>query len=63
MTSPIKILIYGYGNPGRQDDGLGNEFIKRMEKWVRSEELTEKAMENLGKALKYIQERIRQKKL
>ena len=41
MTTPIKILIYGYGNSGRQDDGLGHEFIKRMEKWVRSEELTD----------------------
>lgn len=29
-----KILIYGYGNPGRQDDGLGNAFVERMESWV-----------------------------
>lgn len=30
----MKILIYGYGNPGRQDDGLGNEFVNIIEKWV-----------------------------
>ena len=41
MTSPIKILIYGYGNSGRQDDGLGIEFIKCLEKWVRSVGLTD----------------------
>lgn len=32
-----KILLYGYGNPGRQDDGLGNEFIERIEKWISKE--------------------------
>ncbi|MDD3687351.1 MAG: hydrogenase maturation protease [Bacteroidales bacterium] len=31
------ILIYGYGNPGRQDDGLGNEFVEIMEKWIADE--------------------------
>jgi len=30
----MKILIYAYGNPGRQDDGLGNAFIERMEEWA-----------------------------
>jgi hydrogenase maturation protease len=30
----FKILIYGYGNPGRQDDGLGNELVKQLEEWV-----------------------------
>jgi len=63
MTTPIEILIYGYGNSGRQDDGLGNEFIKRMEKWVRSEELTEDSRLNLEKALTFIQEKLRQKEL
>lgn len=28
------MLIYGYGNPGRQDDGLGNEFVELVEKWI-----------------------------
>jgi len=38
-----KILIYGYGNPGRQDDGLGNMFVELTEKWAKEEGLT-----NLG---------------
>ena len=29
----MKILIYGYGNPGRQDDALGNELIEKLETW------------------------------
>jgi hydrogenase maturation protease len=31
MIDPKKILIYGYGNPGRQDDGLGYAFVKLLE--------------------------------
>jgi hydrogenase maturation protease len=27
------LLIYGIGNPGRQDDGLGLEFVAEIEKW------------------------------
>ena len=30
----MRIMIYGYGNPGRMDDGLGNAMVNRMEKWV-----------------------------
>jgi hydrogenase maturation protease len=26
-------LIYGYGNPGREDDGLGVAFADRMQEW------------------------------
>ncbi|MCD4745021.1 MAG: hypothetical protein K8R58_01840 [Bacteroidales bacterium] len=33
----MKILLYGYGNPGRQDDGLGNEFVNRMQEWINKE--------------------------
>ena len=40
MDNALKILIYGYGNPGRQDDGLGNELVNRMEKWAHSKGLT-----------------------
>ena len=29
-----KILIYGYGNPGRQDDCLANDLVDRMQEWV-----------------------------
>ena len=35
----MKILIYGYGNPGRQDDGLGNAFVDRLKQWVAIEGL------------------------
>jgi hydrogenase maturation protease len=35
----LKILIYGYGNPGRQDDGLGNAFVNRVREWVAIEGL------------------------
>ena len=35
----MKILIYGYGNPGRQDDGLGNAFTNRIREWVAIEGL------------------------
>ena len=35
----MKILIYGYGNPGRQDDGLGNAFTNRIQEWVAIEGL------------------------
>ena len=27
----MKILIVGYGNPGRQDDGLGAGFVEAVE--------------------------------
>ncbi len=35
----MKILIYGYGNPGRQDDGLGNLFVDEAQKWAKAEGL------------------------
>jgi hydrogenase maturation protease len=28
---PFRVLVYGYGNPGRQDDGLGPALIGRLE--------------------------------
>ncbi|HPB25672.1 MAG TPA: hydrogenase maturation protease [Bacteroidales bacterium] len=34
-----KILIYGYGNPGRQDDGLGERFINLMDQWIAEEKI------------------------
>jgi hydrogenase maturation protease len=27
----FRVLVYGYGNPGRQDDGLGAALIRRLE--------------------------------
>jgi len=29
----VKILFYGYGNPSRQDDGLGIKFCESLERW------------------------------
>jgi hydrogenase maturation protease len=35
-----KILVYGYGNPGRQDDGLGVILAEEIEKWSVENGLT-----------------------
>jgi hydrogenase maturation protease len=34
-----KILIYGYGNPGRQDDGLGVALVEELERWAAAERI------------------------
>ena len=34
MDKQIKVLVYGYGNPGRQDDALGIEMANMIEKWA-----------------------------
>lgn len=34
MSLGAKTLVYGYGNPGRQDDGLGAQCIKKLEDWL-----------------------------
>lgn len=34
-----KVLIYGYGNPGRQDDALANELVQLMEHWIGEQQL------------------------
>ncbi len=36
----MKTLIYGYGNPGRQDDALGIRLAEKMEEWIREENIT-----------------------
>jgi len=33
-----KTLIYGYGNPGRQDDGLGVILAEKFELWANEKE-------------------------
>jgi len=30
----MRTLVYGYGNPGRQDDGLGIELVHQLEMWA-----------------------------
>jgi hydrogenase maturation protease len=42
----MQILIYGYGNPGRQDDGLGIELTKKLEEWAAEKGLEGLAFEN-----------------
>lgn len=34
-----RVLIYGYGNPGREDDGLGIEMTKMVQSWIDEHEL------------------------
>lgn len=41
MAAFIKILVYGYGNPGREDDGLGIELMRRLETWSKQSGLSE----------------------
>lgn len=35
-----KILLYGYGNPGRQDDGLGILVTQKIEAWAKENHMT-----------------------
>jgi len=34
-----RVLVFGYGNPGRQDDGLGNEMAKMIQSWIDEHQL------------------------
>jgi hydrogenase maturation protease len=34
-----KILVYGYGNPGRQDDGLGVLLADKIDSWAKKNKL------------------------
>ena len=36
-----KLLFYGYGNPGRQDDGIGARFVEMVDAWIEEEKLTD----------------------
>lgn len=39
MTNGKNILIYGYGNPGRQDDGLGPALVETLGKWLTKKQV------------------------
>ena len=39
MNGKKKILILGYGNPGRQDDGLGVTLVDELNKWAEEADL------------------------
>lgn len=34
------LLIYGYGNPGRQDDGIGVALVEQLEAWAKTENIS-----------------------
>lgn len=36
--APPRILVFGYGNPGRQDDGAGVVFVEELAAWAHSNE-------------------------
>jgi hydrogenase maturation protease len=42
----MQVLVYGYGNPGRQDDGLGIALVNRLEEWALSQGLEGIEFEN-----------------
>ena len=33
------ILVYGYGNPGRQDDGAGVMLVGKLDEWIMDNKL------------------------
>jgi hydrogenase maturation protease len=39
LNKELKILVYGYGNPGRQDDGLGIKLVNELEQWASQAKL------------------------
>ena len=39
-NSARPILIYGFGNPGRQDDGLGVALVEQIEAWAAAEQIS-----------------------
>ena len=39
MNEKIKVLVYGYGNPGRQDDALGNKMVDKIAEWVKEHKI------------------------
>ncbi len=34
-----KVLIFGYGNPGRQDDALGVLLVEALEQWAKEKNM------------------------
>lgn len=46
MIASFQILVYGYGNPGREDDGLGIELVRRLEEWAKEIEFPEIAFDS-----------------
>lgn len=38
-NSARPLLVYGYGNPGRQDDGLGVALVEQLEIWALAKKI------------------------
>lgn len=36
----VRILFYGYGNPGRMDDGLGCRFVEIFSQWTKEQNIS-----------------------
>jgi hydrogenase maturation protease len=34
LSRDLKILLYGYGNPGRKDDGVGPALVELVGNWI-----------------------------
>ena len=45
-TTSKKILVHAYGNRGRGDDGLGEEFINGINRWIETNDLRSLDTEN-----------------
>lgn len=39
MKENFKVLVYGYGNPGRRDDALGNEMVIKIREWIEEHKI------------------------
>jgi len=39
LSEVRRILVYGYGNPGRQDDGLGVFIAEKIDNWIKKERI------------------------
>jgi hydrogenase maturation protease len=39
-SDPLRILVYGYGNPGRQDDSMGIQLVDFIEQWAQENRFT-----------------------
>jgi hydrogenase maturation protease len=46
LNKPLKILVYGYGNPGRQDDGVGVQLVKELEEWANKHQMNNVVFES-----------------
>ena len=46
MPPEKRILVYAFGNPGRQDDSLGNRLVEELEPWLEEQGLDQVELES-----------------